>query len=709
MPPKPAIKPRKKVSCHCDECNGKLVDPRTKVKHEAEYEQMNRSSRSTKISKSVSKRVQIDNNDDETSNASSSSSEKFKAVESAVNDVLIDELDNEDTGFNSPIDDDQSEDLNNETSDDERFAAPELEDFGDDEDFMCADSDVEFSESWILIWIFKYQSRFRHSKVSISSLIGFFSQVLKDADPKRFANFPSSSYSAKKLLRINKETKTYAVCPKCNNLYKIGEILGQNEQVTEASPGLKCSQVEFPKHLMKKYREVCGEELLKNVPVNNGYIKRPRIVFPMPDLKTQIFTMYQRPNFEQNLAKWANRHVNGDILADIYDGEVWKTFKSDDTLFFTSELADSNLRIMINLDWFQPFDRTIYSTANNGNFGNFDDMTDWFKLRDLEDFRQNAIAWRNCKTKDERNQHVSNNLVRWTELLRLPYFNPIRHCVVDPMHNLFLRIASWIVKRLWIDRGKISKDDLKIMEKRAETIKLPADMGRIPNKILTGEGFSGFTADQWKTFILVYSTPIIINDLISIQLGNQKLVNGLKLIEPQQTTGSLAAYDDLGSEELVQFKRIFCSELEDTITGSEIYPGNLLSPIKNRVDLPNNLYEQLITYYNEVYGEKIDVEFSSMSNLISRGLQNDSYVVVQPIINQCGRIRVAAEIFGSALASRYKKNSYILAKFTQNNESIELYPGIVQFYFEHVLRLPTIGERTHKLAYVKWYLPVNDY
>jgi hypothetical protein len=73
--------------------------------------------------------------------------------------------------------------------------------------------------------------------------------------------------------------------------------------------------------------------------------------------------MYQRPNFEQNLAKWANRHVNGDILADIYDGEVWKTFKSDDTLFFTPELADSNLGIMINLDWFQPFDRTIYSTG----------------------------------------------------------------------------------------------------------------------------------------------------------------------------------------------------------------------------------------------------------------------------------------------------------------------------------------------------------
>uniref|UniRef100_U9SRU0 Uncharacterized protein n=1 Tax=Rhizophagus irregularis (strain DAOM 181602 / DAOM 197198 / MUCL 43194) TaxID=747089 RepID=U9SRU0_RHIID len=102
---------------------------------------MNHLSRSTKVSKSVSKRVQIDNNDDETSNTSSNSSgssnsstsesqepihiltkrerkEKFKVVESAVNDVLIDELDNEDTGFSSPIDNDQK-------------------DFGDNEDFMC--------------------------------------------------------------------------------------------------------------------------------------------------------------------------------------------------------------------------------------------------------------------------------------------------------------------------------------------------------------------------------------------------------------------------------------------------------------------------------------------------------------------------------------------------------------------------------------------
>ena len=39
-------------------------------------------------------------------------------------------------------------------------------------------------------------------------------------------------------------------------------------------------------------------------------------------------------------------------------------------------------------------------------------------------------------------------------------------------------------------------------------MKLLSDIGRIPNKITTGEGFSGFTADQWKTFMLVYATTI---------------------------------------------------------------------------------------------------------------------------------------------------------------------------------------------------------
>ena len=154
-----------------------------------------------------------------------------------------------------------------------------------------------------------------------------------------------------------------------------------------------------------------------------------------------------------------------------------------------------------------------YKTANisrrKSNFAGFDDMDDWFIQKDLNEHRQNAENWRLCKSNNERNQHVSDTQVRWSELLRLPYFNPIRHLVVDPMHCLFLGIAKWIVKRLWIDGGKISKSDLELMEERAKGIQVPTDLGRIPYKIATGEGFSSYTADQWKSFILIYATPLM--------------------------------------------------------------------------------------------------------------------------------------------------------------------------------------------------------
>jgi hypothetical protein len=76
------------------------------------------------------------------------------------------------------------------------------------------------------------------------------------------------------------------------------------------------------------------------------------------------------------------------------------------------------------------------------------------------------------------------------------------------MHCLFLGIAKWIVMRLWIEEGRLTSQDLLMMQERANQIQVPADIGRIPGKILTGEGFSGFTADQWKTFMLIYITSI---------------------------------------------------------------------------------------------------------------------------------------------------------------------------------------------------------
>jgi hypothetical protein len=135
-------------------------------------------------------------------------------------------------------------------------------------------------------------------------------------------------------------------------------------------------------------------------------------------------------------------------------------------------------------------------------------MDSWFIERNVEEIKKNALEWKNCKTKAQRQSHVSQTLVRWSEVHRLSYFNPIRYLIIDPMHNLFLGIAKWIVMKLWIDEKKLTSQNLSLMQERANEIQVPVDIGRLPNKISKGDGFSGFSADQWKTFILIYATSI---------------------------------------------------------------------------------------------------------------------------------------------------------------------------------------------------------
>lgn len=187
-----------------------------------------------------------------------------------------------------------------------------------------------------------------------------------------------------------------------------------------------------------------------------------------------------------------------------------------------------------------------------------------------------------------------------------------------------------------------------------------------------------------------------LDDLVSVQSNNVKLVEALKLIQPRATSGSLAAYDNLESAELCQFRRIFIQEVDDTIVGNELFPGEMLTPNKNRVDLPDNVYQILTEYYNNAY----ELQFITIAESISNGSKDS--IVVPNMVNQFGRVRIAAEIFGSAMSPRYLKNAFVLAKFIQDNETSDLFPGQVQYYFEHTIRIS--GEpKTHRLAFVRWY------
>ena len=266
--------------------------------------------------------------------------------------------DNEDFDNNESYTEDDDRGFSDDDVPIEQFTAPDFDDFDFESDDEYPDSNIEFNDSWILLWILKYQARFHLPDVAINSLIKFFRIVLSDADNERFKNFPTSSYMMRKMLEFGKHSKRYAVCPSCNKLYKESEILSTSE--------FKCNHVEFPIHPRRNLRKPCGTEVTDRVPTTSGFIIKPKMVYPLPSLKAQIIAMYRRPGFESLLEKWTNRDEEARLYTDIYAGEIWKTFPSstdNSTQFFTPDTADSHLGIMINLDWFQPFDSASYSTG----------------------------------------------------------------------------------------------------------------------------------------------------------------------------------------------------------------------------------------------------------------------------------------------------------------------------------------------------------
>lgn len=79
------------------------------------------------------------------------------------------------------------------------------------------------------------------------------------------------------------------------------------------------------------------------------------------------------------------------------------------------------------------------------------------------------------------------------------------------MHNLLLGTAKHVTQ-IWLQTEVIKQDSLAIIQARVNNIKVPVDLGRIPSKIECH--FSGFTADEWKNWTLVYSL-ICLKDIIA--------------------------------------------------------------------------------------------------------------------------------------------------------------------------------------------------
>lgn len=111
-----------------------------------------------------------------------------------------------------------------------------------------------------------------------------------------------------------------------------------------------------------------------------------------------------------------------------------------------------------------------------------------------------------CTTKSAKTSKESEKGCRYSILLDLPYFDPVRMLPVDPMHNLFLGTGKRMIS-IWIEHNLLSTKDFKIIQESVDDMTVPSDVGRIPLKIASG--FSSFKADQFKNWINIYSIPAL--------------------------------------------------------------------------------------------------------------------------------------------------------------------------------------------------------
>jgi hypothetical protein len=118
-----------------------------------------------------------------------------------------------------------------------------------------------------------------------------------------------------------------------------------------------------------------------------------------------------------------------------------------------------------------------------GQIRNFD-FSSWPRQTWQEHLKA-AEAWRDATSRAQRKRLFKATGIRWTELLRLPYWDPTHHVVVDGMHNLFLGLVQFHFRHvLGIDQSGDKQ------QMTAEKPALPQDLDRARKILLSDPSLS---------------------------------------------------------------------------------------------------------------------------------------------------------------------------------------------------------------------------
>jgi hypothetical protein len=123
--------------------------------------------------------------------------------------------------------------------------------------------------------------------------------------------------------------------------------------------------------------------------------------------------------------------------------------------------------------------KQFVKTGDNTDYSG-SDVDNW-PLRTGNDHKNYASHTLTARNQAEVDRIEKGYGVRYSELHRLPYYNPVRMHTIDPMHNLYLGTAKHVFKT-WCKIGILSPDKLLKIDEMMQNVKVPTDVGRIPGK-----------------------------------------------------------------------------------------------------------------------------------------------------------------------------------------------------------------------------------
>lgn len=114
-----------------------------------------------------------------------------------------------------------------------------------------------------------------------------------------------------------------------------------------------------PDHPHTTQREPCGEKLARDVNVVGSKVTvHPSKIYAYRSLKSNLQDLLNVKGFEDLLIN-PKELPGSEYISDFCDGRIWKDFKDIDlSPYFENK---RNLGLMLNLDWFNPYDNGEYS------------------------------------------------------------------------------------------------------------------------------------------------------------------------------------------------------------------------------------------------------------------------------------------------------------------------------------------------------------